>query len=75
MNHVIKEQFYKVGRSGLIGIAFDWGSKCWRSHCVVSLSKTLYLLPSTGSSADPEGGTGGSDLPWKITSYMGFYSE
>ena len=26
-------------------------------------------------SADPEGGTGGPDLPWKITSHMGFYRE
>ena len=25
--------------------------------------------------ADPEGGTGGPDPPWKITSYMGFYRE
>ena len=27
------------------------------------------------SSADPEGGTGGPDPTWKITSYMGFYRE
>ena len=27
------------------------------------------------ASADPEGGTGGPDPPWKITSYMGFYRE
>ena len=27
------------------------------------------------SSADPEGGTGGPDPSWKITSYMGFYSN
>ena len=26
-------------------------------------------------SANPERGTGGLDLPWKITSYMGFYRE
>ena len=32
---------------------------------------------ATRSSADPEGGTGGPDPPppWKITSYMGFYTE
>ena len=27
------------------------------------------------ASADPEGGTGGPDPPWKITSYMGFSME
>ena len=27
------------------------------------------------ASADPEGGTGGLDPPWKITSHMGFYRE
>ena len=26
-------------------------------------------------SADPEGGTGGPDPPWIITSYMGFYRD
>ena len=30
---------------------------------------------SPNASADPEGGTGGPDIPWKITSYMGFYRE
>ena len=27
------------------------------------------------SSADPEGGTGDPEPPWKITSYMVFYRE
>ena len=31
--------------------------------------KTTLLVSIT--SADPEGGTGGPDPPWKITSYMG----
>ena len=40
--------------SGAAGGAFDWGSKDYwfethPSHCVVSLSKRLYPLHSTGS--------------------------
>ena len=45
--------------SGSDSIALDWGSKgCWfmlhrrRSHWVVSLSKTLYPLLSTGSTQE-----------------------
>ena len=33
------------------------------------------VSPTRQPSADPEGGTGGPDPPWKITSYMGFYRE
>ena len=29
-----------------------------------------WIVPWTVRSADPEGGTGGPDLPWKITSYI-----
>ena len=41
-------------RSGSVGRALDWGLKGCKfethpSHCVVSLSKTLYPLLSTGS--------------------------
>ena len=39
-----------------VGSVLDWGLKCcwfelhqWLSHCVVSLSKTLYLLLSIGA--------------------------
>ena len=46
----------KAEHSGSVGRALDWGSKgCWfephhgRSHCVVSLNKTLYQQLSTGS--------------------------
>ena len=44
--------------SGSVGRALDWGWKgCWfephcrQRHCVVSLSKTLYPLLSTGSTS------------------------
>ena len=43
-------------RSGSVGKVLDWGSKgcwfephLWPNHCVVSLSRTLYPLLSTGS--------------------------
>ena len=37
----------------------------------------IFWLKVSGmtTSADPEGGTGGPDPPWKITSYMDFYRE
>ena len=42
-----------------VGRGLDWGLKgckfethCKRSHCVLSLSKTLYLLLSTGSTQE-----------------------
>ena len=45
--------------SDTVGRALDWGSKAckfgthrWWSHCVVSLSKTLYSLVSTVSRHD-----------------------
>ena len=45
--------------SGSVSGALDWGSKgcklethCRRSNCVVFLSKTLYLLHSTGSTQE-----------------------
>ena len=41
-----------------------------RNNFQVCVTQKLYC-----SSADPEGGTGGPDPPWKITSYMGFYRE
>ena len=48
-----------AGRSGSVGRALDWGSKgCWftphcrKSHCVLSLSKTLCPLLSTGSTQE-----------------------
>ena len=44
---------YLAEGSGSVGKVLDWGSKdcqfeTHRSHCVVSLSKTLYPLPTTG---------------------------
>ena len=44
--------------SGSVGRALDWGSKGFvsliisASHCVVTLSKALYLLLSTGSTQE-----------------------
>ena len=45
--------------SGSVGRVLDWGSKCclfqshhWGSHCVVSLSMTLYPLLSTFSTQE-----------------------
>ena len=43
-------------------------------HAVYILA-TFNDRGSVHASADPEGETGGSGLPWKITSYIGFYRE
>ena len=50
----LKKRFEE--HSGSVGRALDWGQKVYWfephsrwSHCHVSLSKTLYLLLSTGS--------------------------
>ena len=52
---------FKVEGSGSVGRALDWGLKgCWFEphhwwcHCVVSLSKTLYPLLSTGSTQEDQ---------------------
>ena len=40
-------------RSGSVDRTLDWGSKgCWLRHCVVSLSKTPYLLLSSCSTQE-----------------------
>ena len=47
-------------RNGSVGGALGWGfvgcyfkTHCQTIHCVLSLSKTLYPLLSTGSTSDP----------------------
>ena len=59
-----------------------WQSNYQNQSCsssgILWLVYNLKLLCKTtthSTSADPEGGTGGRDPPWKITSYMGFYRE
>ena len=44
----------------------EWA--CWQPMSGAAVSGRY-------ASADPEGGTGGLDPPWKITSYIGFYRE
>ena len=51
------ENSLDVENSGSFGRVLDWGSKgcsfeTCQSHCVVSLSKTLYLLLSTDSTKE-----------------------
>ena len=55
----------------------------WKMMSFMALDGVMSFLrlkdvTNTCTSADPEGGgggTGGPDPPWKITSYMGFYRE
>ena len=35
----------------------------------------VFYKSAPTASAEPEGGTGGPDPPWKMTNYMGFYRE
>ena len=58
--------------------SFNKNDKSVKLKMIILISQPkhmLRVLKRTISSADPEGGTGGRDPPWKITSYMGFYRE
>ena len=46
-----------------------------QSRGTAGASNFWLQVSGMATSADPEGGTGGQDPPWKITSYMGFYRE
>ena len=60
-----------ISWSFILSGAFDWRSMdCWFelhrrwSHCVVSLSKTLYLLFSTGSTQEATYQHDGNIVDW-----------
>ena len=57
--------------SGSVGRVLDLGLKgcwfephLWRSHCVVSLSKTLFLLLSTGAAQEDSSGHDRKIVDW-----------
>ena len=59
----------------LADVICDWKMMSFMALDGVTSFLRLKDVTNTCTSADPEGGTGGPDPPWKITSCMGFYRE
>ena len=57
----------------MFGLLFEWPLKA--GFTVYESSNESSANSHEISCADPVGGIGGPDPPWKMTSYIGFYRD